>query len=165
MRKDRRDAEVPRWLVGRVVPRLAARLALERGQERPGLASVAALEHAGHLGAGEQSAVDGGESGHLGELELGVAVVESFTRLLPRLAEVGTAPDACAVPLACGGCVDRTGAGMVDCVIDRPAFAERPAHLPVAATLVAFEQEAALAGADQQDGLGHRRHLRLRRLH
>ena len=160
VREDRRDAEVAGRLVRGVVPRLASRLAFERGQDRPGLAAVAALEHAGHLGAGEQAAVDGGETGHLRELELGVAVVESLTRLLPRLAEVGAAPDARAVPLARGGRVDRAGVGVVDCVVDRPAFAERAAQLPVATTLVALEQEAALAGADHQDRLRHRCHLR-----
>ena len=44
-----RIAGMPRWpgrLVRRVVPVLAARLAVERAEERPGRAAVAALEHA-----------------------------------------------------------------------------------------------------------------------
>ena len=127
VREDRRHAEMPGRLVRGVVPALAARLALERREQRPGLAAVAALEHAGALRAGEEAAVVRGQAGDLRELELALAVAvrETLARLLPCLAEVGAAPDARAVPLARGGRVDRAAAGVVDGVVDRPALAER----------------------------------------
>ena len=122
VREDRGDTEVPRWLVGRIVPRLAAGLALEPAQDLPRLAAVTALEDAGHLRAGEEPPVSGGETRDLRELEPGVAVLEAFARLRPRLAEIEAAPDARAVPFARPGRVDRAGVGVVDGVVDRPAL-------------------------------------------
>ena len=56
-------------LVGRVVPVVAAGLAVERREQRPRDAAVAALEHAGRLGAGEQAPVRGGQARDLRQLQ------------------------------------------------------------------------------------------------
>src|SRR5205085_9406760 len=53
----RRDAEVPGRLVLRIVPELAPGLALERREDRPRLAAVAALEDPGRLDSDEHAAV------------------------------------------------------------------------------------------------------------
>ena len=53
----RRDPEVPRRLVRRVVPVLAPRLLLERRELRQGRAAVAALPDAGSLGTHQHAAV------------------------------------------------------------------------------------------------------------
>src|SRR5262249_50209904 len=138
-------------------PRVARRMAVDRAPERPGLAAVAALEDARHLGAGEHAPVVDGQPRHLRQLQLLVAaVVEALARLVPGLAQVRAAPDAGAVPLARRGGEDRAALRVVDGVVDRPALAEGTAQLPVAAVRVALEDEAALAGSDQQDGLRHR---------
>ena len=97
----------------------------------------------------------GGEARHLRELQVAVLVGQALARLLPRLAEVGAAPDARAVPLARRGGEDRARVGVADHVVDRPALAERAAHRPVATGLVALEQEAPFPGPDHQDGLRH----------
>ena len=147
---------MPGRLVRRVVPELAVRLPVERADERPVDAAVAALEHARRLGAGEQPAVTGAQRRHLRELQALVLVEgESLARELPGLAEVGAAPDAGAVPLARGRRIDRTGLRVVHCVIDGPAVAKRPTQLPVAPIGVAFEDETALPCSDEQDGRRH----------
>src|SRR6185437_3828342 len=145
------DAEMPGRLVLGHVPLRPPRLAVERREQRPGRAAVVALEQAGRLGAGEDATVRRHQAGHLGEPQLPVlAVAETLARELPRLPQVGAAPDAGAMPLAGGGGVDRARLRVVDRVVDRPAVAERPAHLPVAAGLVALEDEAALARPHEQ---------------
>src|SRR6185312_8210125 len=145
------DAEMPGRLVLGHVPLRPPRLAVERREQRPGRAAVVALEQAGGLGAGDDAAVRRHQAGHLGEPQLPVlAVAETLARELPRLPQVGAAPDAGAMPLAGGGGVDRARLRVVDRVVDRPAVAERPAHLPVAAGLVALEDEAALACPHEQ---------------
>src|SRR5207253_7233061 len=113
--------------------------------------AVAALEQAAGLGAGEQAAVRRRQARDLRELEVAVLEGEALARDLPRLAPVGTPPDARAVPFARRGGVIRVGGRVVNRVVDRPALAERPADLPVAAFTVAFQHEAALTGSDQQD--------------
>src|SRR5207248_591788 len=144
-----------RLLVG-VVPRAAARLAVERRLQRPRLASVAALEDAGRLGAREQAAVRRRQAGDLGELQAVVGVAEALARELPALAKVAAAPDARAVPLAGRGRVDRARVRVVHGVVDRPALAERAADAPVATIPVALQHEAALACPDQQKSRRHR---------
>ena len=139
-------------LVRRVVPALAPRLSGERGQRRQGLAAVLALEDPRHLDAGEQPTVLHGQVRDLRHLLLAVGLVgQALARVLPRLAQVGAAPDRRAVPLARRRRVDRPARRVVDGVVDRPPLAERPAQLPVAPGLVAFEQEAPLAGSDQNN--------------
>src|SRR5207248_9987915 len=89
-----RDAEVAGRLVRRVVPELAAGLAGKGGEERPGLAAVAALKDAGRLDADEDAAVPRGERRDLGDLaRIVVAVADALARERPRLAEVVAAPD------------------------------------------------------------------------
>src|SRR4029079_119527 len=150
-----------RRLVGGIVPAGASRLPVERALERPGLGAVAALEEAGRLCAGEHPAVGGAQGRDLRDLELAAAravvVGEALARQLPRLAEVGAAPDSGARPLTRGRSVDGARVRIVHGVVDRPSFAERAARLPVAAAFVAFEDEAALAGSDKKNGLRHRR--------
>src|SRR6185436_2245656 len=128
VRKDRRHAEVAGRLVGRVVPRLARRLPVERREERPRDAAVGALEDAGVLGAGEEAPVRGGEARDLRQLQPAVVVGEALARLLPRLPEVGAAPDARTVPLARGSGEEGARVGVPDHVVDRPALAEWSAH-------------------------------------
>ena len=50
----------------------------------------------------------------------------------------------------CAGGVDRPRRRIEDRVVDGPALAVRPTQLPVAAVAVALQDEAALAGSDQQ---------------
>src|SRR4029077_10036102 len=105
-----RDPEVPGRLVGRVVPFLAAVLARQGREERPGAAVVVALEDIRSLAADEQPVAGARERRDLGDLApVVVAVGESLARLLPRFAEVVAAPDRGAVPLARGGRVDLAG--------------------------------------------------------
>ena len=106
VRDDRRDAEMARRLLARVVPVLAASCS---GVARSFhvCAAVAALEDPGHLRAGQQPSVRRRQARDLRHLELAVvAVAEALARLRPRLAEIGAAPDGGAVPLARGGRVD-----------------------------------------------------------
>ena len=106
-----RIAGMPRWPGGWFAGSfqlVAAGLAVERAEQRPGGAAVAALEDAGRLGAGEHAAVRRRQPGDLRQPQLAVlAVAEALARELPRLAEVGAAPDPGAVPLARRGRVDR----------------------------------------------------------
>src|SRR5664279_1601175 len=148
-----------RRLVLRVVPVSAQRHAVERAEERPRLRAVAALEDACILGAGEDAAVRDREARDFRELLPAAVIRETLARELPRLAEIGAPPDARAVPFACRCGVDRTGVCIVHRVIDRPAFAVRAAHLPVATIRIALEDEAALACSDEDDGQRHRLYL------
>ena len=151
-----RDPEVPGRLVRGIVPALAAVLAREGGEERPGLAVVAALEDARRLDSDEQPVAGPRERRHLGDpAAVLVAVGEALARVLPGLAQVAAAPDGGAVPLARGGGEDRAGVRVVDGVVDGPSFAVRAAQRPVAA-VVALEHEGALAGCDGQQCLRHR---------
>ena len=105
---------MPGRLVGGIVPTLAPRLAGESRQQRPGLPVVAALEDSRRLDADEQAVAGSCERRHLRDLApVLVAVGEALARHLPRLAEVGAAPDGGAVPLARGGGVDLAGSGVV----------------------------------------------------
>src|SRR3954452_16305843 len=162
VRQDRRQPEVTWRLVRGVVPALAAGHAVQRAQERPRLALVAALEDAGGLDAGEDPPVRGGQSGDLRQLRraLTLAVAEALARGLPRLAEVAAAPDRGAVPFArrCG--VEVAAFCVVDRVVDRPALAVGPEQLPVSPVRVALQDEASLARSDEDDGLRHLLHLR-----
>src|SRR5687768_17167356 len=83
LRQDHRQAEVPRRPVGRAVPRLAARLALESAEHRPRLTAVPALPDAGPLRAGDEPPVRRDEARDLRELQPGVAVPEPVPRLHP----------------------------------------------------------------------------------
>ena len=149
------DPEVPGRLVGGIVPALAAVLARQGREERPGLAVVAALEDARRLDADEQPVARARERRHLRDLAaVVVAVGEAFARLLPRLAEIAAAPDGRAVPLARGGGVDLPCGRVVDSVVDGPSLAVRAAQRPVAA-VVALEHERALSGCDGQQCLRH----------
>src|SRR6476469_4604679 len=131
-----RDAEVAGRLVRGVVPLLAAVLAAQRGEERPRLAVVAALEDARRLDADEQPVARARERRDLRDLAaVVVAIGQALARLLPRLAEVRATPYRGAVPLARRGGVDRAGGPVVDRVVDRPAFAIRAAQRPVAAVV------------------------------
>src|SRR5581483_9121927 len=78
---------------------------------------------------------------------------------LPGLAEVAAAPDGGAVPLAACGGVDRPRVPVEDRVVERPAFAVRPAQVPALA-VCALEDEQALARGDEHDRLRHFSHLR-----
>src|SRR3954469_14068290 len=145
LRDEAGDPEMPGRLVRRIVPALAAVLPGERRQQRPGLAVVAALEDARRLDADEQPVAGARERRHLGDpAAVLVTVGEAFARVLPSLAQVVTAPDGGAVPLACGGGEDRACLRVVDRVVDGPSFAIRAAQRPVAA-VVALEHEGALA--------------------
>src|SRR5215213_1300097 len=96
-----------RRLLRRVVPALAAGLALERREHRPRRAAVAALEDPDLLGTREQAPVSGGERRHLRQLGAVLAVAEALARVLPRLAEVRAPPDRRPVPFARAGGEDR----------------------------------------------------------
>src|SRR5436309_5456446 len=94
-------------LVGRIVPALAAVLAGQGRQERPGLAVVAALEDAGRLDADEQAVARAGECRDLRDLAaVAVAVGEALARVLPRPAEAAAAPAGGAAPFARRGRID-----------------------------------------------------------
>ena len=162
MRDDRRQPEVAGRLLRRVVPRLAALVPLEGRHQRERLPAVGALEEAGRLGADEQAAVRGHHVGDLGQLQLAVAVgiAEPRAGVLPRLAQVGAAPDRRAVPLAGGGGEDRARVAVQDGVVDGPVLAVRAAHVPVAPVL-ALQHEQALAGSDEEHAVRHSVHLRL----
>src|SRR6185437_14836986 len=82
-------------------------------------------------------------------------VGKSLARQLPGLPEVRASPDPGPVPLAGSRRVDVAGDRVVDRLVYGPALAVRSAHLPVAAVAVALQDEAALAGADQQQDAGH----------
>src|SRR5581483_8788865 len=155
-----RDPEVPWRLVRRIVPLVAAGLAVERAQQRERLAAVAALEDAARLGADEQPPVRGAQARDLVQLQLGVvAVAQPLARVLPGLAEVTAAPDGGAVPLASRGGVERPRLLVEDRVVERPALAVRPAQVPVLA-VSALEHEEALARGDEHDRLRHFSHVR-----
>ena len=155
MREDRRYAEMAGRLILRVVPDVARRLALERAEQLPRLRAVTALEHTRRLCTGEETSVRGRETGDLRELRAAVgAVVQAFARMRPRLTEVAAPPDGRAVPLARRRCVDRAALRLEDGVVDRPAFAVRAAHVPVA-TVRTLGDEESLAGSDQQHRLFH----------
>src|SRR5213592_4198064 len=98
-----------RRLLGRVVPVVTPRLALERREQRPRLRAVAALEQADALGADEHPAVGGRHVGHLRKLQAPVWIIEPLARVLPGLAKIGAAPDRGAMPLARRGVEDRPG--------------------------------------------------------
>ena len=155
MRQDARQAEMAGRLVGRIVPGRAARLAVERAQQRPGLAAVTALEQAGRLGAGQHAPVRGAQTGDLRQPQVAVAIGQALARQLPGLAQVAAAPDARTVPLARGRRVDRARCRIVHRMVDRPPVAERTTHAPVAMLSIAFQQKAALARPDQQDDARH----------
>src|SRR5581483_7056328 len=155
----RRDAEVPRRLIRRVVRALAAGLAGQRREECPRLAVVATLEDARRLDTGEHTAVRSGERRDLRQLAP-VLVREAFARERPRLAEVLAAPDRRAMPLAGRGREDRAGARLHERVIDRPALAKRPARRPLAAVGIALEDEQPFPGSDEQQRTRHPLHLR-----
>src|SRR6185312_8079223 len=137
-------------LLVRVVPVAAPGLVVERAEKRPGGAAVPALEDAGRLGADAHLAVGDREPGDPGQLQLALGIAQALARELPRLTHVGAAPDARAVPLAGGRGVDRPRLGLDHRVVDRPAVAEGPPHVPVATGLVALEQEQSFARPDRE---------------
>ena len=164
VRNDRRQPEMPGRLLLGIVPGLPARLAIERGEERPRRAAVAALENAGRLDAREHAAVCRRERRGLRQLQAAaIGVAQALARLRPGLAQVGAPPDRGAMPLACRGGVDGAGGIVVHRVQDGPPFTERATHPPVATVAVAFDHEATLPRPHQQYDLRHRRHLRVNR--
>src|SRR5205085_3287561 len=114
------------------VPVRVPRVLVERRLQCPSRAVVRALENAGRLRACEQSAVCGGDARDFRQLALGVVPVrQTLARLGPGLAEIGAAPDGCAVPFAGRGRIERTSVVVVEGVVDRRALAERASQLPV----------------------------------
>ena len=129
----------------------SGRVLLQAIDMLPGLAPIVAAEQPGRLHTGIEAAIARRHAPHRLDRLFARLVGEALARVRPALAEIGRLPDGRAEPFVAAASIDRAGFGVADNMVHRPVLAEGTAEFPRFAPGVAFEDERAFPGADEDE--------------